>query len=61
MSQHHRYNHDRIRIAYLSADFRDHPVSQALVGVFEHHDRKRFETIAVSFGPEDQSEMRERD
>lgn len=60
MSQHHRYNHDRIRIAYLSADFRDHPVSQALVGVFEHHDRKRFETIAVSFGPEDQSEMRTR-
>jgi protein O-GlcNAc transferase len=44
-----RYAHDRIRIAYLSADFGDHPVASLLAGVFERHDLKRFETIAVSF------------
>src|SRR5262249_36584078 len=55
-----RYRHDRIRVAYLSADFRDHPVCRLLAGVFEQHDRARFETIAVSFGPDGSSEMRSR-
>jgi predicted O-linked N-acetylglucosamine transferase (SPINDLY family) len=39
----------RIRIAYLSADFREHPVSRLLVGVLERHDRGRFEVLGVSF------------
>ncbi|MGO9993421.1 MAG: tetratricopeptide repeat protein [Steroidobacteraceae bacterium] len=43
-----RYRHDRIRIAYLSADFHDHPVAHLLAGVIEHHDRRQFETIGVS-------------
>jgi predicted O-linked N-acetylglucosamine transferase (SPINDLY family) len=55
-----RYNHDRIRVAYLSADFRQHPVSSLIVGVFECHDRSRFDVTAISFGPDDNSEMRER-
>jgi protein O-GlcNAc transferase len=55
-----RYCHDRIRVAYLSADFRDHPVCRLLAGVFEQHDHARFETIAISFGPGDLSEMRPR-
>ena len=55
-----RYDHDRIRVAYLSADFRDHPTSQLLVGVIEHHDRERFEAIGISFGPEEPNEMRTR-
>ena len=55
-----RYSHDRIRVAYISADFRDHPVSHLLANMFERHDRARFETIAISFGPDDQSEMRTR-
>jgi protein O-GlcNAc transferase len=46
-----RYHHDRIRVAYLSADFCDHPVAYLLAGVFEQHDRTRFETTAISFGP----------
>jgi protein O-GlcNAc transferase len=50
-----RYRHDRIRVAYLSADFREHPVSFLLAGLFEKHDRERFETIAISFRPEDKS------
>jgi protein O-GlcNAc transferase len=55
-----RHNHDRIRLAYLSADFGDHPVSYLMAGVFEQHDRKRFETIAISFGPDGAGEMRTR-
>jgi predicted O-linked N-acetylglucosamine transferase (SPINDLY family) len=55
-----RYGHDRIRIAYLSADFRSHAVSHLLAGLIERHDRARFETIALSFGPDDGSEMRSR-
>jgi protein O-GlcNAc transferase len=43
-----RYRHDRLRIAYLSADFYDHPVAHLIAGVLEHHDRSRFETIGVS-------------
>ena len=54
------YRHDKIRVAYLSTDFRDHVVSDAIAGVFEHHDRTRFETIAVSLGPNDRSPMRRR-
>jgi protein O-GlcNAc transferase len=55
-----RYHHDRIRVAYLSADLHDHPVAHLLAGVFERHDRSRFETVAVSFAPEQPSEMRTR-
>jgi len=46
-----------IRIAYISADFRDHPVSHLLVGVLEQHDRARFEVIGVSLRASDGSEM----
>lgn len=44
--------HDRPRIAYVSADFREHAVSYLLAGLFERHDRQRFETIAISLRPE---------
>ncbi|HXW74490.1 MAG TPA: tetratricopeptide repeat protein [Steroidobacteraceae bacterium] len=43
-----RYRHRRIRVAYVSADFREHPVSRLLAGVIEQHDRERFETLAIS-------------
>ncbi len=58
--QDERYDHDRIKIAYLSADFREHAVSYLLAGLFAGHDRSRFETIAFSFGPNLASAMRER-
>ena len=38
----------KIRIAYLSADFRPHPVAFLIAGVFEHHDRNVFEQTGVS-------------
>ena len=55
-----RYAHKRIRIAYLSGDFREHPVSVLMAGVFERHDRGQFETFGASFGIDDNSAMRAR-
>jgi predicted O-linked N-acetylglucosamine transferase (SPINDLY family) len=55
-----RHKHDRIRLAYVSGDFRDHPMASLMADVFESHDRSRFETIAVSFGLDDGSAMRRR-
>ncbi len=43
------YAHERIRIAYLSSDLREHAVAHLTVGLFEHHDKSRFETTAISF------------
>lgn len=51
---------ERIRIAYLSADFHAHATAYLAAGLFEAHDRTRFETLAVSFGPDDGSTMRRR-
>jgi len=55
-----RYDHDRIRIAYLSADFREHPVSYLIAGLFERHDRRKFEIFGISFGADDAGETRAR-
>jgi protein O-GlcNAc transferase len=54
------YSHDRIRIAYLSADLREHPVGFLTAGLFEHHDKSRFETTVLSTGPDQVSPTRER-
>jgi predicted O-linked N-acetylglucosamine transferase (SPINDLY family) len=50
----------RICVAWLSADFGNHPVSLLLAGVFESFDRERFEVVAVSLKPSDGSSMRRR-
>ena len=55
-----RYHHEKIRIAYLSADFHQHATALLAAGLFELHDRKRFEVTGVSFGPDDGSAMRRR-
>jgi protein O-GlcNAc transferase len=39
--------HARLRIAYLSADFHEHPVSHQIVELLERHDRARFEIFGV--------------
>ncbi|HEY4081995.1 MAG TPA: tetratricopeptide repeat protein [Burkholderiaceae bacterium] len=41
---------DKIRIAYVSRDFKSHPVSFLIAEVIELHDRERFEVIAVNYG-----------
>ena len=55
-----RYRHDKIRVAYVSPDFREHPVGHLMAGVFEYHDKSRFETIAISLGVDDQGRLRAR-
>jgi protein O-GlcNAc transferase len=55
-----RYRHDRIRLAYLSTDFHEHATAYLMAELLETHDRARFETTGVSFGPEIPSEMRSR-
>jgi protein O-GlcNAc transferase len=55
-----KYAHDRIRVGYFSADFRNHPVGRLAVGLFETHDKSHFESIALSFGPDDSSDLRRR-
>ena len=54
------YTHDRIRVAYLSADFREHPVAYLIAGLLEQHDRSRFEITALSLAPDRASPMRGR-
>ena len=50
----------KIKLAYLSADFRRHPVSMLAVELFELHDRGRFEVLGVSLGADDRSDIRTR-
>lgn len=35
----------KIRVAYLSNDFRDHPTSYLMMGMLRHHNKNRFEVI----------------
>ena len=42
------YAHPRIRVAYISGDFLEHPTSYLIAGLLEKHDRTRFETIGIS-------------
>lgn len=51
---------DRIRIAYASADLRDHPTAYLTAGLFEHHDRSRFEVIAIVWGERGGSDIARR-
>ncbi|NJL72531.1 MAG: tetratricopeptide repeat protein [Candidatus Competibacteraceae bacterium] len=51
---------EKTRIGYLSADFREHPVAVIAAGIFEHHDRSRFEVTGFSIGPDDGSNLRRR-
>jgi predicted O-linked N-acetylglucosamine transferase (SPINDLY family) len=54
------YAHDRLRVAYLSADFNEHPTAYLTAGLFEQHDKSRFEITALSFGQNDNSPVRRR-
>ncbi|MFA7240905.1 MAG: tetratricopeptide repeat protein [Sulfuricellaceae bacterium] len=55
-----RAKHDKIRLGYYSTDFRKHVLSYLMAGLFECHDKERFELIAFSLGPDTQDEMRQR-
>lgn len=50
----------RIRIGYLCADFRDHPVAHLMIGVFKNHDREQFEVYGYNIGQFDDTIYRYR-
>ena len=54
------YQHGKLRIGYVSADFREHPVAPLVTGLFAGHDRSQFEVTGISIGPDDGSEIRRR-
>src|SRR5215469_1242416 len=54
------YRHDRIRVAYVAADFRYHATAFLATELFERHDRGSFEWTAISLGPDDGSPIRRR-
>jgi protein O-GlcNAc transferase len=47
----------RIRIGYLSSDLHEHAIARLTAGIFECHDRNRFETYAYSLGFDDGGPM----
>lgn len=51
---------NKIRIGYLSADFRLHPLAFLISELIELHDRSQFEIIAFSYGVNDKSKARNR-
>ena len=55
-----RYNHDRIRLGYISSDFCQHPVPLLIARLIELHDRSRFEVLGFSTGLNDLSPIRGR-
>ncbi len=55
-----RARRDKIRIGYFSRDFRQHAVATLTAGLFEAHDRARFEIFAFSYGPDTGDAMRKR-
>ena len=50
----------RIKLGYFSADFHEHATAYLAAGLFEQHDRERFEVVAFSYGPTLQQPMRSR-
>jgi len=40
----------KLRIGYISSDFREHPVAYLMVGIIENHDRAAFEVVGFAIG-----------
>jgi predicted O-linked N-acetylglucosamine transferase (SPINDLY family) len=55
-----RYRHDKLRIAYLSSDFHDHPVGHLIADLVDRHDRGRFKLFGFSLAQDRGDLLRER-
>jgi predicted O-linked N-acetylglucosamine transferase (SPINDLY family) len=55
-----RSAHRKIRLGYVSGEFREQATAYLMAGVYECHDRERFEIHAIATGPNDLSPMRTR-
>lgn len=54
------YDHERLRVAYMSSNFGVHPVALQIVDLLERHDRAKFEVLGISLGAGDGSDVRAR-
>lgn len=54
------YSHRKIRLVYMSADFRDHAASYLMAGLFAAHDREKFDVIALSLSAATNTELAQR-
>jgi predicted O-linked N-acetylglucosamine transferase (SPINDLY family) len=52
-----RVSGEKIRLGYLSGEFRDQATAVLMAGLYERHDRARFELVAIDNGSADQSAM----
>jgi protein O-GlcNAc transferase len=55
-----RTPHQRLRIGYVSGEFREQATSYLIAEMLESHDRARFEIHGISSGPHEESPMRRR-
>jgi protein O-GlcNAc transferase len=54
-THHRRQKNEKIRIGYLSADIRNHPVGHLIQGIFKKHNKNKFESHVYSYGLNDKS------
>lgn len=50
----------KLKIAYLSADYHNHATAYLMAELFELHDRSKFEVIGICYGRSPDDEMRKR-
>jgi predicted O-linked N-acetylglucosamine transferase (SPINDLY family) len=55
-----RHDHERIRVGYISGEFREQATAYLTADLFETHDRNAFEIHGFAIGPSDSSPMRRR-
>ncbi len=58
--QYQKNTKTKIKIGYLSADFRLHPLAFLITELIENHDKTKFETYAYSYGADDKTSARKR-
>jgi len=50
-------NQKKIKVAYLSPDFRNHAVGYLVHDLIKHHDKSKFEIIGFYFGPKKKDDL----
>lgn len=58
--QHVPHNNPRLKLGYISSDFRNHTVGHLCQGLFKQHNREKFEIFAYATCADDGSEIRQR-
>lgn len=53
------YQHERLRIGYVSGDFREHAVGFLLPAMLAGHDKSEYELYGYDFSKEEQTEVRQ--